>query len=465
MSRNPDRQGAEDEPKYSADVRRADGLQIGDGKQYNIFYRTEDRTLRLTRLGLILALIVALVAAAGAVTAAMEFTSRTDSLGPPEIFLEPSGEQGDNPFMPTPPQVYHPEDPQPAFEQRSTTGSAAAEPYSGDLAGLYSAPRDRELTDRDELIAFYDSHPAEASSAAQALGTDTAFARSRGKMIGGPDLVQYLRELTPVLLRIDLRVTNYTLVDGQTVARQSILQAGTAVLVDSYGVPRFRSLSGSPLTLPTALSHTPKFTGTPWTGFESTRIGAVSPGASLTVIILIDTGTGRPFERPVGTTGGGDRDHRDWPSTTTTAVPRTTTPVPPTVTTAPPTTARSTTAGPLDLSGGWVMNSHSDAWGDLSLTGTMRQTDAGFLFRHEENLAGGVTYTVECTLPNRLGESVSMNCRTTVTSSGESNSGASRSDGQLVAIPWGDRTKFRFDGKGVPATASVPDYTVTVMPQ
>lgn len=372
---------------------------------------------------------------------------------------EPNTQQGANPFMPVPPRVYRPDGPQPVFEQQSAGGSAAAKPYSGDLAGLYSAPRDQPLTDRDELIEFYAAHPAEASSAAQAFGSDGTFTWSRGKQIDGPGLVAYLRELTPVLLRIDLRVTNYTLVDGRAAGRQSILQAGTAVLVDSHGVPRFRSLSGSPLTLAAALPHSPTFTNTPWSGFDPKLVGAVSPGISLTVITLIDTGTGNPFDRPVGTTGAGDADHPEWP----TPGAATTTP-----TTVAPSTPRATTraapAGPLDLSGVWVMNSNSNVSDVYSMTGTMTQTTAGFVF-HYEDAEQYVSTATDCTLPNSLGTSVSLDCRITVRGSGEAMSSTYRCEGPVVAIPWGDRTKFRFDGSCETITVSGPPFTVTIMPQ
>jgi hypothetical protein len=57
----------------------------------------------------------------------------------------------------------------------------------------------------------------------------------------------YIRHLRPVTLTRDTRVTNHTFVDGRAVAFQSILQAGTAVLVDKDGVPVARCRCGNPL--------------------------------------------------------------------------------------------------------------------------------------------------------------------------------------------------------------------------
>ncbi|WP_405498026.1 DUF6777 domain-containing protein [Nocardia sp. NBC_00511] len=463
MTKESDESGAD----YSADARHADGVQIGDSAtQYNLFYRTRDDNLRLTRLGLIVAIIVALLAASGAIAATVTLTTKSEALGPPEVLLEPGDQQGNNPFMPTAPPVYHPEGTQPVVDLPGIGSSAAAKPYSGDLPGLYTAPRNQTLPDRDAIITFYTDHPSEAATAATALGADSTLTWSHGKAITGPDLVEYLRELTPVLLRVDQRVTNYTLVEGKPTPHQSILQAGTAVLVDNHGVPRFRSLSGAPLTLPTALPHTPTFSGTPWPGFDAKRVAAVSPGAALIRITLIDNKTGNPFDRPVGTTGDRDLDHPDWP-TTTTPTPTPTTPPTTTITTSQaPTTARSNSPeAPLDLSGVWVLSSSYTTVQGNSVSGTVKQTADGFAFHYEVGFGTGLS-TVDCSLPNKFGETVSMTCVSGSTVD-TTDYGYHLTDvGRLTRIPWGEHTKFRFDGTGAtPEIGSLGKATFTLAPQ
>jgi hypothetical protein len=64
------------------------------------------------------------------------------------------------------------------------------------------------------------------------------------------DVARYIRKLRPVTLTRDTRVTNHSFVGGQAVAFQSILQAGTAVLVDRDGVPVARCRCGNPLLKP-----------------------------------------------------------------------------------------------------------------------------------------------------------------------------------------------------------------------
>jgi len=67
-------------------------------------------------------------------------------------------------------------------------------------------------------------------------------------------LSRYIRDLRPVTLTRDTRATNHAFVDGRAVAFQSILQAGTAVLVDDKGVPvaRCRCGRGRPTVRPGA---------------------------------------------------------------------------------------------------------------------------------------------------------------------------------------------------------------------
>lgn len=66
-----------------------------------------------------------------------------------------------------------------------------------------------------------------------------------------PDAVaRYVRRLRPVTLTRDTRVTNHSFVDGKAVPFQSILQAGTAVLVDRDGRPVARCRCGNPLLEP-----------------------------------------------------------------------------------------------------------------------------------------------------------------------------------------------------------------------
>lgn len=62
------------------------------------------------------------------------------------------------------------------------------------------------------------------------------------------DARDYVRKLTPVLLRADTRVTTHEYRSGSVVPVQSVLESGTVVLVDDRGTPKVRCARGTPLT-------------------------------------------------------------------------------------------------------------------------------------------------------------------------------------------------------------------------
>jgi hypothetical protein len=76
------------------------------------------------------------------------------------------------------------------------------------------------------------------------------WARTVGITPSASEVARYIRELKPVTLTRDARVTNHNFVNARAVGYQAILQAGTAVLVDSDGIPRARCRCGNPLLEP-----------------------------------------------------------------------------------------------------------------------------------------------------------------------------------------------------------------------
>jgi hypothetical protein len=130
------------------------------------------------------------------------------------------------------------------------------------------------------------------------------------------DLPAYVNGLTPVVLRADTAVTNHGFDNGVATPFQAVLQAGTAVLVDQYGIPRVRCFCGNPLLPPT--TYTPVYEGPTWSGFNPNGIVTIAPAPTpIQVITIVDLGTGKSFDRPVGTDGSKDTDAKPTPSTTT----------------------------------------------------------------------------------------------------------------------------------------------------
>jgi len=170
------------------------------------------------------------------------------SAGAQPLYLEAAREVGDAPFvsaalkLPVSPQAH---------------GAAAA---SG--------------CDAATLAAALQADPRLAGAWTAALNSDPTLHWSRGETLHPSQVSSYIRELTPQLLTADLRVTNFRYVRGAAEPVQSVLQAGTAVLVDATGVARVRCRCGNPLTPMHPLTAKPTYRGTPWQGFVDIEIVA-----------------------------------------------------------------------------------------------------------------------------------------------------------------------------------------------
>ncbi len=103
------------------------------------------------------------------------------------------------------------------------------------------------------------------------------------------------------MLRADTRVTNHGFRAGRAGAYQSVLQAGTAVLVDDRGVPRVRCACGNPLRPPVAMRGTPRGRGSPWPGYRPGEVIVVTPAPQvITDFTIIDVASRTWIERPTG---------------------------------------------------------------------------------------------------------------------------------------------------------------------
>jgi hypothetical protein len=163
----------------------------------------------------------------------------------------------------------------------------------------------------------------------------SAFAQVQG--ISADQVVDYIRSLAPVRLRYDTRVTNHGYVDGAAAPFQSVLQAGTAVLVDATGVPRVKCFCGNPLVEPQPLDGVgvdaaldvdarAENPDDRWEGFDPEQVVAVEPGDPTGTLVVVDLETGAPLEKPVEPGPGGGSPPDSTTSTTgggsvTTATP------------------------------------------------------------------------------------------------------------------------------------------------
>jgi hypothetical protein len=174
-----------------------------------------------------------------------------------QVYLEAGGTVGSNPFVPlvTPPPELsgNPGDDGTSFQQAASMNSGTT-------------------CDPEKLISHLTSDQQAGEAWVRALNYDRTLSWSGGSRIESQQIPAYIRELTPRLLVDDLRVTNYQFTNGVALPVQSVLEKGTAVLVDAKGTARVRCASGNPLTPMVQLKVPPIYRGTPWPGFQPQKV-------------------------------------------------------------------------------------------------------------------------------------------------------------------------------------------------
>ncbi|HEX6421713.1 MAG TPA: DUF6777 domain-containing protein [Acidimicrobiales bacterium] len=179
----------------------------------------------------------------------------------------------------------------------------------GSEPAVYGGSRDTRVCDVAALTEFL-TDPANAGKAA-------AWAAVQGIEVG--EIEDYIGGLTAVRLRWDTRVTNHGFRDGEATPFQSLLQAGTAVLVDDTGVPRVKCNCGNPLGEPgdlggasaadaMALDDLAQNPDQAWEGLDPAEAVRILPGGQVDEITLVDVDTGGLIERPVGSDGASEPD-------------------------------------------------------------------------------------------------------------------------------------------------------------
>ena len=110
------------------------------------------------------------------------------------------------------------------------TSTADTRTVSGDQVGLYGGSTNQAVCDRDKMVNFLERNPVQGAA---------------GRTVAGvSDIRAFASTLSPVVLLHDTRVTNHGFKNGTPTTFQSVLQTGTAVLVDNRGIPRVRCDSG-----------------------------------------------------------------------------------------------------------------------------------------------------------------------------------------------------------------------------
>ncbi|BDH14039.1 DUF6777 domain-containing protein [Streptomyces hygroscopicus] len=234
---------------------------------------------------------VAIIAAAVVAAVIVTMVLTRPSSGTSEVFAEPAASTGRDPVTKS---TANDSTPASSAKPRKPSGGGNST-FEGATPGLYGGTRNSASCDVEKQITYLTGSPER----------NQAFAGVLGKKPG--QVPSYLRSLTPLQLAYDTRVTNHGFKDGKATGFQSVLQAGTAVMVDSYGVPRVRCKCGNPLTEPTPLQGNVKTVGTKWPGYEPSNAVVVKPAKTkIKEFVLRDPKTGKWFKRPEGSTGTTD---------------------------------------------------------------------------------------------------------------------------------------------------------------
>ncbi|MFD8228935.1 DUF6777 domain-containing protein [Streptomyces massasporeus] len=208
-----------------------------------------------------------------------------------ELLLLPAAAPGPDPFTDSTARTAATPSPAPRTSPRTGRASVAGGPrsLSGGTPGLYGGTEATGSCDIGRQVGHLVRDSARGRAFAEVVGISPA------------ELPDHVRALTPVVLRADTRVTGHGFRAGRITRYQSVLQAGTAVLVDDRGLPRVRCACGNPLGPPAESRGTPVTRGTAWPGYRPGRVISVTPAArAVTGFTIIDVTTRTWIERRTG---------------------------------------------------------------------------------------------------------------------------------------------------------------------
>ncbi|MGR3936524.1 DUF6777 domain-containing protein [Streptomyces sp. BRA346] len=165
--------------------------------------------------------------------------------------------------------------------------------FQGDTPGLYSGAPGRKPCDRQELIRDLKATPKKAA------------AWARVQHIRPERIRAYVHRLSGVVLRSDTYARTYGY-QGRVKPAATVLQAGTAVLVDRRGMPVVKCASGNPIRAAAPKKNAePTFTGPEWSGFSRNAVTVIRPAPdAVKRITVVTIGKSELFRRVIGDAKG-----------------------------------------------------------------------------------------------------------------------------------------------------------------
>ncbi|MFF4643155.1 DUF6777 domain-containing protein [Streptomyces sp. NPDC001389] len=209
-----------------------------------------------------------------------------------ELTLQPVGAAGPDPFTASTSTAesapVQPPLPNPSGQGIRTVGAATP--------GLYGGTNRLGSCDVERQAAYLTSDDAKARAFAQATGVEQE------------KIPEFLRGLTPVVLRADTRITSHGFRDGRADTYQAVLQAGTAVLVDDHGMPRVRCGCGNPLGAPRSAKGSPALKGDQWNGYRPNQVIVIEPTIQpIKRLVIVNVADNTWIERKAGDDGAQDK--------------------------------------------------------------------------------------------------------------------------------------------------------------
>lgn len=165
--------------------------------------------------------------------------------------------------------------------------------FQGDTPGLYSGVPNRQPCERQELIRDLAATPKKAA------------AWSRVQHIRPERIRAYVQRLSGVVLRSDTYARTYGY-QGRVKPAATVLQAGTAVLVDRRGMPVVKCASGNPIkAAKPSKGAEPRFTGPAWSGFSRNAVTVIRPAPdAVKRITVVTVNKSELFRRVIGEAKG-----------------------------------------------------------------------------------------------------------------------------------------------------------------
>lgn len=209
-----------------------------------------------------------------------------------EVYLQPVASAGPAPFTASSATAesapVQPPLPNPTGQGIRTVNAATP--------GLYGGTERLGSCDVEQQVRYLTDDPAKARAFAEASDIEQA------------KIPDFLRGLTPVVLRADTRVTSHGFRDGAADSFQAVLQAGTAVLVDAHGTPRVRCACGNPLLSPLAPKGSPVQKGEAWSGYQPNQVVVIEPTTQvINNLVIVNIADNTWIERKRGDDGAQDR--------------------------------------------------------------------------------------------------------------------------------------------------------------